>query len=108
RGRPDNQTVPKPRPLGPTIAVGPFQIALSSSAAVGATFIHLGSLQSLNDGDDVGVMLDNGEVFRTKIQGAPLSGGVNIADALSCSAASGNLFINYAPEPVLNVQTGLS
>jgi hypothetical protein len=102
KGRPDNQTVPFPRPLGPNIFVGPFNIQIASDVAIGATFIPLPSISGISDGDPVGIMLDNGVVFRTTVQGPPISSGVNIAGAMPYTAASGNLFFDYEPEPMLS------
>ena len=95
RGVVDDQTVDRPRPLPPNTFDGPIYVALTAKAAIGATFLTLGSIAGLTAGDKVGVMLDNGVVFKTTISGNPISTGVNITNPLPGPAALGNLMVDY-------------
>ncbi len=103
KGRPDNQTVPKPRPLAPNQFVGPFNVPLNGNVGIGAMFIPLQSVAGISANDPVGIMMDNGELFFTTVFGAPISTGVTIAEPMPNTAASGNLFNDYKPEPHLDV-----
>src|ERR1700734_3642948 len=67
RGLPDYQAVPDPRPLSPDTFVGPTSVALSATAAVGATLLNVASFQGLVVGDACGLMLDSGVMFNSTI-----------------------------------------
>ncbi len=90
-----------PRPLAPNVFVGPFSIQIAANVGIGATFIPLPSIAGISMDDPIGIMLDSGVVFHSTVSGPPVSGGVNIANAMPNTAASGNLFFDYKPEPVL-------
>lgn len=107
KGRPDNQTVPKPRPLAPNFFVGPFSIQIGANVAIGATFIPLPSVAGISAGDPCGIMMDNNIVFFTSVVGTPTSTGVSIARPMPYTAAAGNLFNDYAPEPRLVPNPGI-
>lgn len=69
RAVPDDQTVPDARPVPPNVFVGPFSTEIALDADVGATVIFLRGVEGMSLGDPVGVMLANGEYFRTNILG---------------------------------------
>lgn len=94
RGVRDDQTVPLPRPLPEPTYDGPIYIALTANVAIGATFIPLGSIAGLSVNDEIGVMMDNGVIFRSTISSIT-STGVNITGALPWPASSGNLMVDY-------------
>lgn len=94
-GVPDNQNVPNPRPLGSYVWDGPLYFQLTQAASIGATFLYLGYIAGIGAGDNIGVMLDNGQLFNTKVSGNPVSNGINITNPLPGTAASGNVVIDY-------------
>jgi len=95
-GVPDNQNAPNPRVLPPPSFVGPVNTTLSASAAVGATVLAVGSTDTFSSGSNVGIVLDNGNVFNTTISNtAAPAGSIRINNALPYTAASGNEVINY-------------
>lgn len=100
RGVRDDQTVPDARPDPPPIFVGPIFTQLAQNAGVGATFLYLNSTARFSNGDNIGVMLDTGEVFNTTIDGAPAANGITISAGLPYSAEAGNQVQDYeAPGP---------
>lgn len=100
RGVADDQTVPSARPVPPAVFVGPISIGLSQAAAIGDTFLFLEAVNGFSAGDNVGVMMDSGALFNTKVHGAPASDGIHIVGAMPNSAAAGNLVTDYeAPGP---------
>jgi hypothetical protein len=110
KGVKDYQGVPKPRPLPPNIFDGPIYTALTANAAIGATVLTVESVAGFTNGDSMGVMLNNGEVFRTTVSGAPSGASITMAAGLPFPAASGNDVIDYAvhipPLPYANLSTG--
>ena len=100
RGVKDDQTVPQPRSEAPPVWVGPIFTTLSANVPVGATFLPLASIARISAGDNVGVLLDNGEYYNTVVSGQPVSGGVNITGKVPYPASSGNQVQDYeSPGP---------
>lgn len=95
KGIPDDQTVPKPRPVPPATFVGPIYAQLTANIAVGATFLPIQYIAGFANGDTVGVMLDTGVMFNTTVNGNPTSTGINITNPVPFTAASGNLVADY-------------
>jgi hypothetical protein len=98
RGVKDDQTVPDARPLAPNTFVGPLYIEIEDALSIGAVFVPLESIARLNAGDPCGIVMgtDSGDIFRTTIAQVT-SGGVILAAPMPNMAASGNLFVDYAP-----------
>ncbi len=94
RGVPDYQAVPDPRPLAPNSFVGPTEVSISTFAGPGATALSVDSYQGLVWGDAVGLMLDDGVLFRTTLLGFNGAGQVVLADKLPSGASAGNLLID--------------
>jgi hypothetical protein len=100
RGVPDDQTVDVSRPQPPAVFSGPISIGLSRPAAIGDTFLYLDAINGFSNGDNVGVMLDSGQIFNTTVNGAPATNGVTISAPMPNVAAQGNLVTDYeAPGP---------
>jgi hypothetical protein len=91
----DDQTVPQPRSEATNRFVGPIYIQITADIAVGATFVPLQTLRGVGAGDNVGIMMDNGVVFTTQVNGDPVPAGVNITGAIPFPVSSGNLFTDY-------------
>lgn len=110
KGVKDYQGVPVPRPLPPNVFDGPIYTQLNAAAPVGATVLTVESVAGFTDGDPCGVMLNNGEVFRSTVSGAPSGSAITIAAPLPFAAASGNDVIDYAVHipalPYANLGTG--
>lgn len=110
KGVKDDQSVPLPRPLPPNIFDGPIYTQLNAASIVGATVLTVESVFGFTNGDPVGVMLDNGEVFRTAVNGAPSGSTITIASGLPGPAASGNDVIDYTVHipalPYANLSSG--
>ncbi len=94
KGVPDDQTVPQPRPIPPAIWDGPLYFQLTQSAAIGDRFLYLQYIAGITIGDDVGVMLDSGVYFNSVVSDIS-SLGITIEDALTFTAASGNMVVDY-------------
>lgn len=95
RGVKDDQSVPVPRPMPPNIFDGPIYTQLNAAAAVGATVLTVESFFGFTNGDPMGVMMNNGDVFRTTVNGAPTGTTITMAAGLPFAAASGNDVIDY-------------
>jgi hypothetical protein len=94
RGRVDKQSVPDPRPMPPPIFVGPIATPLSAAANPGESTLLVEDTVGFSVGDNVGVFVEDGSVFRTTLLTVnPAS--VVLAAALPLPAASGNLLIDY-------------
>lgn len=110
KGVKDEQWVPKPRPLPPNIFDGPIYTQLNTNANIGATVLTVESSAGFTSGDPMGVMMNNGEVFHSTVNGAPSGSTITMANALPGPAASGNDVIDYAvhipPLPYANLGTG--
>lgn len=96
KGVKDDQSVPLPRPLPPNIFDGPIYTQLESNAGIGATVLVVESVAGFTNGDPMGVMMNNGEVFRTTVSGNPSGANITMATPIPGPAASGNDVIDYA------------
>lgn len=65
------------------------QTTLNANEAQGSTAMDVASTTGFANGDFVGVMLDNGQMHMTTVNGAPGAGVITITDALPSAAASG-------------------
>jgi hypothetical protein len=95
KGVADDQTVPEARPVPPPTFVGPIYAQLTANVVVGATFLPIQYIAGFANGDNIGVMLDTGALFNTTVFGNPISTGINIANPMPFTAASGNLVTDY-------------
>lgn len=64
---------------------------LTANAASGATALTVSSITGFADNDEIEVTLDSGTVQATTVNGAPAGTTINIDDALTHAAASGNV-----------------
>jgi len=116
RGRPDIQRVPEPRPIAPNTFVGSMYDALAAAAAPADTRVYAQNPGLFSAGMQIGIMLDDGIMFRTTVThtgastfgdaifGVDVFGGdnsISLADALPYSASSGNVVVIYEPSPAL-------
>lgn len=70
---------------------------LSVNAASGATALTVTSISGFADNDEIAITLDSDTVHRTTINGVPAGSTINIDDALTNAAASGNLIEKLTP-----------
>lgn len=70
------------------------QTTLSAAASSGATTISLTSLVGLDESDNIGIVLDDGSIYWTTIEGAPDS-PTTIGSGLSGAASAGNVVFAY-------------
>lgn len=68
---------------------------LSANAANAAGTISVTSISGMSSGDNIGVVLDDGTLFWTTINGAPAGHTVTLTAALTDSSTSGNNVYNY-------------
>lgn len=124
KGVKDEQWVPQARPLGPNVYVGPIAVTLTETAPPQSYTIEVNTTGRLQIGDIVGVVLDDGTIWRTPIallnatliefitdagaaltfltnSGFPLrfynslGGSIVLSTPIPRSAPSGNLLIDY-------------
>lgn len=109
KGVMDPQWVPDPRPTAPIQYDGPIYTQTQAAYPIGATTFLVESTAGFTDGDPVGIMLNNGEVFRSTLSGTPTGNSLTFAAPIPFPVASGNDVIDYAvhiPElPYANLQT---
>ena len=67
------------------------QTTLSSAAASGASSIEVASITGIANGDNIGVVLDDGSIDWTTVNGAPAGSTVTLTATLDSAAASGNI-----------------
>lgn len=97
RGRIDRQRVPDPRPETTDNLLGPLTTTTTAAAVPGATTLAVESSARFEGGDDIGVMLASGDVFRAQINSVVTTTSFTLTAAtkLPGSVASGALIINY-------------
>ncbi len=71
------------------------QTALSADEASGQTVLSVDAITGISDGDYIGVVLDDGTLHWSTVNGAPGAGTVTLDDALTDSAADGALVFAY-------------
>ena len=67
------------------------QTTLTAGASSGATSLTVNSISGFSDNDEIFVTMDSGTKHRTTINGTPSGSTINIDNALTHAAASGNL-----------------
>lgn len=100
RGRPDDQRVVDPRPRPTDVFSGPVDTTLAQTTAPGTNVLVLTSIAGFDLDEDVGVMLDSGDVFRTHIL-AIIGNTVYLDDNLPSTAAAGNVVYAYGVSTVV-------
>ncbi len=95
KGVADDQSVPDARSELATPFVGPISTNISADVSPGATFLPLDNIAGFNANDNIGVMIDGGTYFNTKVSGPATPTGINIADALAGYAVKGSICTNY-------------
>lgn len=95
RGRKDRQNVPLPRPEPTMQFVGPLLTHTTAAAVPGATTINVESSARYEGGDDISIMLENGNAYRTQIDSVVSETQITIIPALIGSVASGAVIVNY-------------
>jgi hypothetical protein len=68
---------------------------LSANAAIGVTSLSVDSIVGIVNGQNIGILLDNGEMHWTTVNGAPTGTTVIITDALPSPAAGVNQVYAY-------------
>jgi hypothetical protein len=85
--------------LGPTstdhATTSYIQTYLTAVAAPGATSISVNSISGINSGDQIGVTVASGNLFWTTVNGTPSGSTINLASALTDSAATGSIVFDY-------------
>lgn len=76
------------------------QTALSAAGSEGALSISVGSISGIASGDHIGVIVDDGTIHWTTVNGAPVGAAVALAVALDDSAAVGNPVFAYTSKIV--------
>lgn len=97
RGRKDRQRVPDPRPEMTDNIVGPLTTITTAAAIPGATTIHIEASIRMEPGDDVGIMLADGNLHRAVLDSVPTTTSIVLTSAtkLRGSVASGAFVIDY-------------
>jgi hypothetical protein len=100
RGRLDRMAVPDARPRPVDAYIGPLTTDITAAAAAGAQVVSVTSSERMFAGDNVSIMLDNGDTFRATISGVADSETLHISPALPGAVSDGNrLFNNSAVAP---------
>ena len=73
---------------------------LSADAASGAGSITVASITGISDADNLGIVLDDGTLQWTTVNGAPAGSTVTPADVLDAAASSGNQVWTYTTKAV--------
>lgn len=96
RGVKDQQNVPEARPLPPNVFVGPIYGQIAVVAPPQSNLIELESTAGMANGDQVGVLLADGSVWRTVIiEIFPDGVTLLIGPPIPLSAPAGNDVIDY-------------
>lgn len=69
--------------------------ALSAAASLGATSITVDSITGISNGDNIGIVVDDGTVHWTTVNGVPSGSTVTLTVALDDSAAKGSRVYAY-------------
>ena len=95
KGIPDDQSVPDARPLGVTTFIGPLVTEINATHAAGDTSITIGDATRMSGADILGIILDNGDTFRTTIQNVDDGETITISPALPSATSAGKRVTNY-------------
>jgi hypothetical protein len=76
------------------------QTTLTANVANGASSVSLSSIANILSGDTVGITVDNSFLFWTTVNGAPSGNTITLTNALTDSATSGNVVLDYTA-PIL-------
>lgn len=95
RGVPDDQTVPDARPEGVTTFIGPLVTTINATHAAGDAAITILDATRMGVSDALGIVLDNGDVFRTTIQTVDDGVTITVTPALPSATSAGKKVTNY-------------
>ncbi len=73
---------------------------LTAAASSGATSITVDSITGISNGDNIGVVVDDGTIHWTTVSGAPSGSTVILTTGLDAAAASGNAVFAYTTKIV--------
>jgi hypothetical protein len=96
RGRLDRQNVPNARPEAVPIMIGPLTTTTLEAAAAGATALNLTSTVRFAHADRIGILLSDGNEFRTTVQTVVDVTILSIVDGLAGEVSAGASVINYS------------
>lgn len=103
RGRKDNQVVPNPRPETIDSLAGPLTTHLSAAAAIGASTLSVDSSIRFMALDNIGVMVDSGEIERHTVLSVPDGTSLRLTAGLGSSAAISSVVIDYSAVASVNI-----
>lgn len=83
--------IPEPPVTGTSIST---EVAVAG--VITDTTLDLDSVSDMSDGDNVFISLDNGEILRTTINGAPAGTVITLTDALPSGVAIDNRVVCYS------------
>ncbi len=72
-----------------------YETTSTAATVAGARTILLTSVESINDGDVIGVIQNNNDLFWTTVDGTPVGLTVNLDDAITLPTLSGAHIYNY-------------
>lgn len=96
RGRLDNQSVPNARPAPTVNVIGPLTTAISAAAAAGSQTFSVDSSVRFLAADNIGVMLDGGNMERHIILSIPTATSIQVTTPLGGAVSVGNVVIDYS------------
>lgn len=94
RGRVDQMAVPDPRPRPIDTFVGPLTTKVAAAASAGAVLIEVESSVRFVPGDQLLVMLADGETFRVLLQAVPDASHLVLALGLPGAVTAGAVIVN--------------
>jgi hypothetical protein len=103
RGRSDPQTVPMARPRQVEEFLGPLTTKIATAAGAGDQVLTVETSVRFGDGDTLGVILDNGDIFRVVLMTVPSTTSLNLTRPLPQAAAVGNVITNYSAVAVAEI-----
>lgn len=96
KGRLDRQNVPNPRPETVANVIGPLTTTVLVAASAGATTLYVTSTVRFANGDRLGLLMADGNEFRTTVQTVVDTTILSLASALPRNISAGASVINYS------------
>lgn len=103
----DDQNAPEPRPPSVSGFLGPLCTTVTATTPTGGILVQVTDTERMFIGDDIGIILDNGEMFRTKIGFIYSTTWIDTLDLLPWSTSSGNDFVNYSAVSLPSLYDGI-
>lgn len=100
----DKQSVPHARPRPADTFMGPKKTTIAATHAAGETTITVASSGDFSAADNIYVMLDDGDAFRTAVQSVPDSTSLALTTALPGTTSSGQDVVNESVVTVSDVE----